>query len=56
LVKNDLLTGLFIREHFVTKEPVVRISFWVDQWLSHINDRDATDEDKNRFKMLFDYF
>ena len=56
LVKNDLLTGPFIREHWVTKEPVVRISFWVDQWLSHMINRETTEEDKKNFKRLFDYF
>lgn len=56
LIKNDLLTGPFIREHWVTKEPIVRISFWVDQWLSHMNNRETTEEDRVNFKRLFDYF
>lgn len=30
-IKNDLLIGPFIRKHWLTEEPIVRISFWVKQ-------------------------
>lgn len=56
LIQSNSLTGPFIREHWITKEPIVRISFWVDQWLSKMADRATSEEDKIRFKQLFDYF
>lgn len=54
--ETNILFGSFVKEHWVTKENILRISFWVRQFLYKFEDRDPTEEEKLHFNTLFDYF
>lgn len=53
---NHVLSGAFIKKHWFTDESIVRISFWVRQFLYKFEDRDPTPSEILLFDELFDYF